>query len=309
MSRARILFIADFKDPWNTDAHLTRDFEAIDCVVRRLRCAEADFAAVKIAVGAWQPDLVLYMKARAGLPGRWTRHEWTMLGVPTASYHLDLYVGLDREHEIGVDPFFLTEHVFTADGDPETQRIMEYAGVNHHWLMPACVSDETHYGAYERDIASDIAFVGSVNYHEQWPWRKEMLDLLALRYGDQFRVWTHQDRMRGGRLNNLMASTKVIVGDSLALPGHINYFSDRYFETIGRGGVLVAPYVEGLPFVPGVHYMPYTAGVAWSMFDQIDYLLDHAAPAAIMRNRGQAFVREHHTYKDRASQLLTEVGL
>ena len=56
-----------------------------------------------------------------------------------------------------------------------------------------------------------------------------------------------QPSIRNHDLNRLYASVKVCVGDSLC-PGfnHPRYWSDRLPETIGRGGFIIHPRIEGI---------------------------------------------------------------
>ena len=53
--------------------------------------------------------------------------------------------------------------------------------------------------------------------------------------------------IRGKELNDLYATAKVVVGDTLCKGfNYPYYFSDRLFETTGRGGFLIHPYIKGL---------------------------------------------------------------
>lgn len=316
MSRATIVFISRFAHSWSTETHVARDAEAIGCNVH---CIAEDRVGQALARGENpeipECDLVLYMKAD-GLPGHaglW----WKALerqGVKTASYHLDLYYGLDRQSQIGNDPFWQTGTVFTADGDPRALAYMRERGVNHRWLPAAIVSDECRAGHVVQELVHDVVFVGSTGaYHRQWPWRQQLLVALDHRYGDRFRAYGHgsKPKMRDFRLNDLYASARVVVGDSLALPGHRNYWSDRYYETIGRGGLLVAPHVDGLDehFARGAHYLAYRPGDVDDLFGAIDVALDMPHMGETIRLVGREHVAAHHTYRHRVEQLLTEVGL
>ena len=260
-------------------------------------------------------DLVLYMRAGKTLPPAETDRLWRALeaqGTKTASYHLDLYVGLKREQEIGLDPFWRTGTVFTADGDLKTQAVFESYGINHSWLPAACVSDETYHGQFDPTLATDIVFVGKTNnYHREWPWRAKMLEALRKRYRNQFKVWTHGSGMRDQRLNDLYASAKIVVGDTLALPGHEYYWSDRYYETMGRGGFLIAPNVPGLElhFDEGTHYVGYEVGDIEGLCRMIDAYLPAAMDRARIAEQGRAHVARKHTYKRRVAHMLDVVEL
>lgn len=317
MPRLKIAFISGFDHSWGTETHVARDAEAIGCEVVRIS-ERGGHEAISYEVSSKGPfDLVLYMKHHGVRDGD-LRTVWDAcrrIGTPTASYHLDLYAGLPRAVEIGVDPMWFTDFVFTADGDPGTRDMCEVLGIDHRWLPAAVVSDETVPGHARRDLARDVVFVGgTANYHpSSWPWRRELVEGLHARYRERFRVWGHNDvpRMRGKMLNDLYASVGVVVGDSLALPGHVNYWSDRYYETLGRGGFLVAPNVPGIEqhFDIGDHFFAYNLGDLDSVFALVDAALAMPDARDRMARAGHARVVAQHTYQHRVRQLLQEVGL
>jgi hypothetical protein len=311
----RVVYLAAFAHSWSTETHLARDMARIPGVevvkVTEPQDARPGFLAdlETLCAGA---DLLVYQKTH-GLPPTavdvWRRIETR--GCQTASYHLDLYVGLPREREIGVDPFWKTGTVFTADGDPRSAEVFKSKGVNHRWLPAAVVSDETEPGTYRAEYDHDVVFVGSERYHPQWKWRPELIGFLRKRYGPRFKLYGHHPPTRGRDLNDLYASARVVVGDSLALPGHTNYWSDRYPETLGRGGFLIAPWVPGIGahFVDCLHFISYDPGETRGLAVLIDHALDNPAAMRKIADEGHAHVVANHTYEKRARQMLTELGL
>ena len=150
--------------------------------------------------------------------------------------------------------------MFTPDGDPASEAWFAEQGINHVYVPPAVVSDECTVGNYRPELDHDVIFVGSKHYHPEWPHRGELLAWLEATYGDRFKRYGGDVQvMRGQDLNDLYASAKVVVGDSLCLPGHTRYWSDRYYETVGRGGFLIAPCVPGIEehFTDGEHLLFY----------------------------------------------------
>lgn len=241
------------------------------------------------------------------------------INVPTVGYHLDRWWGLPRAVEIDDDPFFRCSLLVTADGGHDEQ--WTAAGVNHLWMPPAVSEFECQPGTFDEAYASDIAFVGSwTGYHPEW-WgeRARMLEHVRSWYGDRFRCWPDpgQPAVRGRPLRDLYASVKVIVGDSCLVPGADGlpvrrYWSDRVPETIGRGGLLIHPNVEGLDeaFEAGEEGL-----LMWHLGDMdglhglIDFALERPDYAARMRERGRARVLEAHTYTVRMRQLWEHLGL
>jgi SAM-dependent methyltransferase len=116
--------------------------------------------------------------------------------------------------------------------------------------------------------------------------------------------------MRGRDLNDLLASAKVVVGDSLCVDFKKAYYtSDRPYEVAGRGGFQIFPYIKGLDeeFVDGETIVFYEFGNFGQLREKIDYYLAHDEQRERIRAAGQAWVREHATYHDRMRQLLDTV--
>lgn len=316
-----IAYIGNFTAPWCTEVHLAREMRSLGCTVQELQEPHPgeDKQRFLRYVETWcaenKPDALMFTRTW-GLPdeatGLWRRLE--AMGVKTFSYHLDLYVGLKREAGLLNDPFWTTQYVFTPDGDPVSEAFFAERGINHHWLSPAVVSDECQPGNWNPEYDYDVVFVGSYGYHDEWPWRRQLIDYLGEKYGSRFKRFggdVHPGPVRGQALNDLYATARIAVGDSLHLPGHTRYWTDRYFETIGRGGFLIAPMIEGLEefLTPGEHFIAYehpdetkrwTTDLALDYIGRkIDFALDNYSQAKKVRDAGQAWVRGNHTYRDR----------
>lgn len=308
----RVVMIgSNFARSWATETHLARDFAALGHDVHKL---SERVGVDVIEKEASESDLVVYMKA-AGLPEN-ARSMWRRLdarGVHTCSYHLDLYFGLGRQKELKVDPFWRTGTVFTADGDPLMQAYCDSLDINHKWLPAACVSDEIGRGTYRDKWRYPLCFVGSVPYpHAEWPFRNQMIEHLRGRYKDQFKTWTHADQIWDLTSNDVYASTHAVVGDSVALVGHENYWSNRLYETVGRGGLLLFPRVPGVesqlrPYEGVVYYEPRDID---SLIDNIENVLSfNRETRAMLTAKGMERIRQEHTYQHRAQTIIREVGL
>lgn len=312
----RIVYVAPFVHEWGTESYLAADAEKIpgvtvDRVPEPQRCdAHWWIELIERCEGA---DLLLYTKGQ-GL-GKWEDYgPWRAIecgGTQTASFHLDRYVGLRRERELDTDPFWRTGTVFTADGDPHSAEVFRARGINHRWLPPA-VSSDAPLGRWMPDIPP-VAFVGAYAYHDEWPWRPGLLDGLKARYGDRFHRWGNAGRIHGDELSAVYRSAVVNVGDSLCPPGTSRYCSDRLPECLGRGGFLIFPRIEGIAdyygLVDGVHCRFYEYGDLDGVFALVDDFLAHPDEARTIADRGCAQIRAHHTYVDRAREILTVLGL
>lgn len=243
-------------------------------------------------------------------------------GIPTATYHLDVFWGSDRgDRRWWLNPMFRTAHVFTASNDWNK----EWAGigVNHHWLRPAVRHDAAHFGTPRPEYECDVAFLGSngIGYHEGvWPYRKELIN--ALREMCERNGWSW--RNPGGELhkpnagkiernedrNDFYASAKVTVGDSLCLKREKSeYCSDRVYEATGCGGFLIMPKLDFLVRDFDGELDMYPWGDFKKLEEIIRYYLEHPAERTQSRDYCQAVSRAEHTYVNRVESILKEVGL
>lgn len=226
-------------------------------------------------------------------------------GIPTASFHLDRYWGLDaadsRESLVGDHPFWKTDHVFTADGGNDAR--FAARGVNHHWLKPGVVERDCYLGTPDPEFQVDVAFVGSRYYHPEYPQRGQLIEWLESTYGDRFRRFagdTPSGTVRGSTLNDLYASVKVVVGDC-CFAGEMNYWSDRIPETTGRGGFLIHPNVPGLDHLGVAKFNP---GDYLELRELIDHFLTNDEARENMRRIGHEWTKRNATYTNRVREML-----
>jgi spore maturation protein CgeB len=99
----------------------------------------------------------------------------------------------------------------------------------------------------------------------------------------------------------------VVVGDTLC-PGfsYPGYWSDRVYETLGRGGFLVHPRIAGLErqFTDGEHLAYYDYTDFDGLFAVIDRYLDDPAERESIRAFGHAEVHRNHLYIHRWQTIL-----
>jgi hypothetical protein len=320
---AVIAYISNTRWPWCTETHVTQALTALGHTVTLLQEDRVTIADIEKA--AIDSALLLYTRT-------WGNHDPDAMfalyeqlwgaGVRTASYHLDLYIGLEREATIPRDPFWYPERVFHPDGSAHAIGRLAYYGVNHHPLPPAVAASECFPGTRRTEFAHDVIFVGSARpygHAADWPFRDQLVAALDQRYGPAgFAHYGPGGRrtVRNGidgdptALNDLYASARVVVGDTI---DRDNYVSDRLTETLGRGGLLVFPrsdIVDQLGYIDGFHYLGYKPGDLTSALAAVDRALalsdtdrDIIRGAAI----GQTF--EHHTYTHRMATVLDVMGV
>lgn len=230
--------------------------------------------------------------------------------IPSASYHLDLYVGLKRDGGINSDPFWETDFVFTPDGDPKSAKVFKEKKINHHYMKPGVYEPEVY--LHDNVVPfKQVIFVGSYSYHPEYPYRHELIDWLKNTYREGFEHWGTEGLglVRGPELNYLYAQTKIVVGDSLMLPKHTHYWSDRVYETLGRGGFLIHPYIKGLEeeFKDKQDLVFYKHGDFKQLEQLINYYIVHEDERETIRKTGNEKVKYHYTYTQRLEEMLKTV--
>lgn len=301
-----VTYFGNFRPPHSTENHVMQALEALG--------DEVD-ARQENDLEAWGPvpdsDLVLWTRTwdLPDFPQRTMLDACAARGIPTVGFHLDRWWGLDRQHEITEHPFFSCSLVITADGGHDDE--WKTAGVNHHWMPPAVSEFECRPGLADFDAyGNDVTFVGSWGgYHPEWPHRAQLIAHLQEWFDEDGRLglWPkpNQEAVRGAPLRDLYASTKVCVGDSCLVPPIHHYWSDRIPETLGRGGFLLHPHVDGLDeyYTPGEHLVCWTLGDWDELRELIEYYVSHDDERQKIADAGRDHVLAHHTYTERMRQL------
>lgn len=237
-------------------------------------------------------------------------------GCVTVGAHLDVYWGIpEREQWIAQgDAQFTVGTLFTADGGSDER--WQSAGVNHRWLPPAMDSRFLVKPEPIADLAGRIVFVGSSRgYHSCYPMRDQLLDFARAQWPDRLVEYgngTPNGPVRGAGLCHIYASDCVVLGDSCFASHRPNYWSDRVPETLGRGGLLLHPKIEGLGsmYEYGADLLTYTAGDFAGLVAQVE---EAEGWGESYRNRirsnGRHVVLDRDTYRHRALEVLNAVGI
>lgn len=305
--RKRVLYIGNFVPPHSTENHLRASLHALGVKVFAVQENATSIRWLDEAVrGA---DLLLYTRTW-GLSGGDALAWIKSLRIPSASYHLDLYAGLARGEGLGADPFWSTRYVFTADGGSDD--FFRARGINHHYVKPGVHGAECYRAEPVDWLRADVGFVGSYDYHPEWPYRRELVDFLRRSYGRRFvKYGSPEKQIRGHAVNQLYASVKVLVGDSLCLGfDHPHYWSDRIYETLGRGGFMIHPYIRGLEeeLEDRKHVVYYPFGDFDELRRLCDYYVAHDDEREAIRSAGHEHVKANCTYVHRMRQMLGILG-
>lgn len=226
-------------------------------------------------------------------------------GTPTVGLHLDLYWGIPRRQaEIGHDPWWSCQTVYTADGG---ERPWKRRGVNHRWLPPPMGSRFLGRGEPHPSYRHKAIFVGSMTgVHGQH--RSKLLAWARRTWLSGFRRYGIRGASAGGvwgaELNRLYASAGLVLGDSAPAPC---YWSDRVPCTLGRGGLLTHPRT------PGLRQWGFTEDTMVLhdrfRFEQITARLAGmtAADRHAMTEAGIDLIRSRHLWRHRLEDIAREV--
>lgn len=324
-----IAFVGNFQPEHSTENELlralTNNGEEVICYQEGSEAALHTLIETHLNAPLDEPiDFVLWTRT-GGLAKPHEALYWEILTrahrmhTPVIGYHLDRWWGLKehgREAEIRTDPYFAVDLLVTADGGHDDY--WDHIGVSHLWMPPGVSRRHCRPGEPRDHFRSKVAFVGSwqPGYHSEWSHRSDLVRFLRKTYGRDVEFWPKkgQHAVRGSDLNDLYWSTDVVVGDSCLVPRPdgtpmTRYCSDRVPETMGRGGNLLHPLVEG---INGTVDDPFwIAGLpTWELgnFDDlkrtIDELLDESAEDRMDRRiAGITHVAQQHTYENRMADL------
>jgi hypothetical protein len=251
-------------------------------------------------------------------------------GIPTVTYHLDLWLGLARQKDLETDGFYRhIGHFFTVD-KLMADWFNENTDVKGHYLPAAVFHEEAYMVEPQRTLISplgvpfgdgqprtqyeqNLVFVGSRGYHPEWPYRPMLIDWLKSTYGEQFQHFGGDGLgvVRGDDLNRLYADTRIAIGDTLSKGfNYPHYFSDRLFESTGRGAFTIFPYIEGMEdlFEIDKEIVTYEFENFAELRRKIDYYITHNEEREAIRRAGHERTKRDHTYKKRWETILATVG-
>jgi len=310
----RIVFIGNFDPPFSTENDWVWTWKKLGYEV--VKCQENRATTDEILREAKQGCAFVHYVHSHGFntPGSFDVEELLRrlrrADIKTVGIHLDYWRGLDREVDVGVHPWWKCQYIFTADGG--SHNWYKEKGINHYYLKAGVVERDCYIGKVREEFKHDVIFVGSREYHPEWCYRPQLVDWLKETYGKRFGHYGGDGikSVRGSELNDLYASAKIVIGDTLCLNfKHPDYFSDRLFETTGRGGFLIFPQIKGIEecFKIGEEIITYEFGE----FDQLKNLIDYFLKLDKTRERiklaGFEKTKARHTYTNRAMEVLKTI--
>lgn len=307
----KILFLGNFRVDYCSEVHYTKTLaDKLGHIVIQEQESEATGDSLIVSAKAHKPDYFFWVHTH----GWHTRDLHKALvyfdqnGIKTFGYHLDLYMGLQREPQIGqyvtkLDYFFTVDKLM-ADWLNDTTLTKGF------YLPAGCFEEESYIAPADRKkYPHEIIFTGSKGYHPEYPYRQQLIEWLQKTYGDRFAHYGGGGKpgLRGHELNTLYASAKVVIGDTLCKGfNYPYYFSDRLFEVPCRGGIMIFPYIKGIEFMYelGKELVVYDYNNFEQLRKKIDYYLINENEREHIRIAGHIHAKGTHTYTNRLKQLL-----
>lgn len=304
----KIYMVGNFSAPWCSEVHWAKSLEKLGHEVTRKQ--ENTLRAGMIANEVAGHDLFLWVRTWEGFVNQRDIDDVRSLGIPSVNVHLDLFIGISREATLDTDPRWRTDYVFTADGDPKSQEIFEAHGINHYWLRAGVFDEgcEMFEPNDDPELQGEVVFVGGGKeyMHPEWPYRKTLIEQLETIPG--YAKFGHPQKLvREADLNQLYANAKIVVGDSLNVGfNHPNYWSDRVYETTGRGGFMIHPRIAGLEkdFEDGKEIVFYDYNNFEQLHALIQYYLHNPKEREKIRKAGFERTKRDHTYVNRMKEML-----
>lgn len=322
--KLKIAFLGNFGVDYSSENHHKRSLETLGHEVLPLQEGEATSA--EVLMQAMRSDVFVWVHTHnwvtpmtpesqaAGVDMVEVLRRLNSAGIPTLTYHLDLWFGLERQKDIETDEFYKhIGHFFTVD-KLMADWFNENTEVKGHYIH-AGVFDQECYMIDPNQERQDVIFVGSKGYHPEWAYRPQLINWLEENYGDKFTRYsgdTPTGTTRGRELNQAYANSKVSIGDSLVINfDYPYYWSDRVYETLGRGGFIIHPYIKGMEtdFEDGKHLVFYPFGDFAKLKETIDYYIEHVDERDKIRIAGHQHVKANHTYVNRWQEILETIGV
>lgn len=311
----RIALVGNVGCDHSSETHHALSLESLGHTVVKLQ--EGQASGEQILEEGLRSDMLVFIHTHSwstpGMPLEQVLQRLEQARIPTVSYHMDLWLGLERQRDLEHDPFYRAIGWFFTVDKLMADWFVEHTAVKGRFLPAGVYDKECYISTEPSEYANDVVFVGSKRYHPEHPWRPQLIDWLRATYGSRF---THiggdgdTGTLRGDVLNRAYANSKVAVGDTLCLGfDYPWYASDRLFEASGRGAAQVFPHIKGLDewFEHGKHLRFFQFGDFTDLRVQIDYLLHHGAEREAMRRAGHELVKTEHTYKHRWQTIIDAV--
>jgi len=293
----RILYIGKFDHSHSTERYVTNAFRDLGHTVKGIPAkTRISNAGIQKRVEEFEPSFILFSKAKPSYIN-FLLDYCRKKEILTVCWQWDLYFSLRGKS--AMPPQFYSDYLFTTDGGHQEE--FKKHKYNHHLLRQGIHKPEAKI-VTSKNFTFDLAFVGSYRGHKS---RMKLIKWLKKEYPHQFEHHTHT---RGMKLNRALGRVKIVVGDSYPSP---NYWSNRVYEILGRGGFLLHPKTEGLDmeFEDGKDYISYPRGDHKQLQEIIAHYIQQDTERETIRLQGHSKCLKQYTYHQRVLSLLSTIRL
>jgi hypothetical protein len=257
-------------------------------------------------------DLFLYTRTWGKYVTKEDLRAIEALGIPTVSFHLDLYSNIARDGDMDIrSPFWDTQYIFSPENSVQARKVFKEHNINQFYLPPGVYEPECYIAESVDRYKHDVVFIGggSSYGHPEWQfYRHKLMMFLDKTYGDRFGKYGGAEGLvRGHELNLLLSSAKIVIGDSLNKDFIDSYYySDRIFETTGRGGFTISPYIPGITdhFVDRKEAVFYAYDNFVQLENLINYYLENDEEREAIRLAGHERTKRENTYTNRMKIMI-----
>jgi len=291
----RILFLGKFVRT-HDEEYIAQGFENIGHTVIRMN-QSAYWKDIDDAIVAHSPDILLFCKWETPPEFKTALEAHRRKGLKTVCWVFDLYFGYVREYQIPIKSFFKADYVFTTDGGH--QKEFEKHGINHQLVRQGIRTEECF---IQPGDPRGVVFVGTDSGVNNY--RVEMIGSVKQYIKDLRWIGRGNDQeMRGTDLNELYGNTKIVLGDSFYSP---HYWSNRVVETLGRGGFLIHPEVEGLK-EEYPHIVTYRRGDWNHLKNLVVYYMNNEAERLELVRKNHEWVKNNYTIEKKCAELIAKL--
>ena len=185
---ANIVFLGNFRFDFSSETHHVKSLESLGHSVVKLQ--ENRVSSQDVYHAASKSDLFIWVhthgwKTPGSFPMEKVLERLRAKGIPSMTYHLDLWLGLERQKDLDSDPIYKNiDHFFTVDSKM-ADWFNENTSVKGHYLSAGVYDKECFYTPATKRL--DVIFVGSKGYHPEWPYRPKLINWLRDTYSRNFR--------------------------------------------------------------------------------------------------------------------------
>jgi len=306
----KLVLIGKFNEIYHEEGK-ARGFLELGCEVYRFDERTFDASDREIIVKKIQPDAIIYTKLSIKNPLETVLY-FKKHNIKLISWYPDYCNVGEWENsafnirDIKNCPMSKSDLVLIPDSTNKAK--WADLGVNQELMRQAISKEFCYLSPPKEDWKSDIVFIGSLVNNSLYNYRYELVNFLTKNYGNKFIHLGSNNpyQIRNSELNTLISSTKIVICDSVYAKG---YWSNRVYESMGRGGFCLHSHTEGLEneFIIGEHLDTYRHNNYADLKEKIDYYLNNSKLREKIAKKGFTFVKENHTITHRCLEVIKKI--